>query len=85
VGVLFGPLPVLVVVAALQEFDPVEFDQVDTAMLLRNTPGPDIRTQIFQRFGFADAIEGVALYSLHQLQQPLGGTTVRLNPVLQIL
>ena len=78
-------LLVLVVVAALQEFDPVGFDQVDTAMLLRNTPGPDIRTQIFQWFGLADAIEGVAQDSLYQLQQPLGGATVRLNPVLQVL
>ena len=85
VSVSFGALPVLVVIAALQEFDPVGFDQVDTAMLLRNTPGPDIRTQIFQRFGLADAIEGVAQDSLYQLQQPLGGATVRLNPVLQVL
>ena len=84
-GVLFGAWLVSVVVAALQELNPVGLDQVDTAMLLGNAPGPDIRTQIFQRFGFADTFEWVAQDSLHQLQQPLGGATVRLNPVLQVL
>ena len=83
--VLFGAWPVLVVVAALQELDPVGLDQVDTAMLLRNAPGPDIRTQIFQRFGLADANEGVAQNGLNQLQQPLCCAAVRLNPVLQVL
>ena len=47
---------VLVVVAALQKLNPVGLDQVDTAMLLRNAPGPDIGPEVFQRFGLADSI-----------------------------
>jgi len=65
VGVLFGAWPLLVVVAALQELNPVGLDQVHAAMLLRNTPGPDIRSQIFQGFGFADSIKGAAQNGLN--------------------
>ena len=84
-GVLFGAWPALVVVATLQELNPVGLDQVNTAMLLRDAPGPNIGTQIFQRFGLADAIEGVAQNGLNQLKQPLCCAAVRLNPVLQVL
>ena len=78
----FDACSVSVVVAALQELDPVGLDQVDTAMLLRNASGPDIGPEVFQRFGLADAVEGVAQDGLDQLQQPLGGAAIRLNPVL---
>lgn len=71
-----------VVVTALQELDSVGLDQIDTAMLLRDAPGPDIGTEVFQRLGLADAVEGVAQNGLNQIQQALGGTAVRLNPVL---
>jgi len=75
-------VPGSVVVAALQELDSVGLDQIHAAMLLRDTPGPDIGAEVFQRFGLADAVEGVAQNGLNQIQQSLGGTAVRLNPVL---
>ena len=71
-----------VVVAALQELDSVGLDQIDTAMLLGDAPGPDIGAEVFQGFGLADAVEGVAQNGLNQIQQSLCGTAVRPNPVL---
>ena len=70
-----------VVVAALQELDSVGLDQIYAAMLLGDAPGPDIGTEVFQRFGLADTVKGVAQNGLNQLQQSLCGTAVRLNPV----
>ncbi len=67
-GVLFGAWLVSVVVAALQELNPVGLDQVDTAMLLGDAPGPDIGAEVFQGFGLADAVEGVAQNGLNQIQ-----------------
>ena len=71
-----------VVVAALQELDSVGLDQIDTAMFLGDAPGPDIGAEVFQRFGLADAVEGVAQNGLNQIQQSLCGSAVRINPVL---
>ena len=84
-SVLFGAWPVSVVVATLQELDPVGFNQVNTAMLLRNTSGPNIRTEIFQQLGLADANEGGEQNGLNQVQQPLFGPAVSLDLVLQVL
>ncbi len=50
-------------------------------MLLGDAPGPDIGAEVFQRFGLADTVEGVAQNGLNELQQSLCGTAVRLNPV----
>jgi len=71
------------VIAALQELNPVGLDQVVTALLLRNAPGPDIGPEVFQRFGLADTIKGVSQNGFI-LQQPLCGAAVRFNPVLQV-
>jgi hypothetical protein len=80
------PMPVCrsVVVSALQELDSVGLDQVDAAMFLRDAPRPDICAKILQRLWFTDAVKRVPQNCLDQVQQPLGGAAVRLNPMLQV-
>jgi hypothetical protein len=64
------------VVATLQELDAIDLDQVHATVLLRDAPGPDICTQILQKFGFAHAIKGILQDGMHQFKNPFGCASV---------
>lgn len=54
------PWKILVMVAGLQEINLVIADQINDAMFLGQSPGPDPRREIFERFGFPHPRKRVA-------------------------
>ena len=57
-----------VVITPLKEDDVFLRDPINTAMFLRHATRPHVATQIFQRFGFADAIKGIAESCFDQIE-----------------
>ena len=49
--------------------NPIVSDEVHNAVFLSQSPGPHVRAESLERFGFADSREGIANDRLHQLQQ----------------
>jgi hypothetical protein len=56
----------------LKKFHPVGLDQIDTTMLLGDTPRPNVRLQVFQGFGLADTFKRASQRSLDEIKQAFG-------------
>jgi hypothetical protein len=54
-------------------------------MFLGDPPRPDARTQVFERFWFADALKGIFQDGLHQLNQPFSGAWLVAHPMPQVI
>jgi len=72
-------------VPRLQEIDAVVADQIDDAVLLGQTAGPDAGGKVFQRFRLADSGKGVAQNRFHNDQGAQGNLSFRGHPMAQVL
>ena len=68
----------------LQKIHPVIAHQIHQPVFLGDASGPDAGRQVFERFGFADALERVAHDGFDQFQDAQGHAAVGLNPVTQV-
>jgi len=72
----------------LQKLNTISLDQIHAAVLLGNAPRPNIRSEVAQRFGLANATEGLAQDRADQFKEALcswaGRASVVLHPVLQV-
>jgi len=73
-----------VVVASLQELDPLGFHQIDATMFLSDSPRPHIWAKIFQWLWVADPLEWITQYGLDEFKEALGGAPFGLDPVAEI-
>jgi hypothetical protein len=73
------------VVASLQEVDSVGTYHVDHSMLLGETTGPEIRSEMTERLRLPDAGERIPNDRLNQIKEPQRKPTIRLNPEAEIL
>jgi len=71
-------------VTGLQEFDALVLDHIHETMLLGEAARPDIGAKIFEGFGFADPVEGVAQYRLDQIEKAQGQAAIGFHPVAPI-
>ena len=74
-----------VVIPAHQEVDALIPDQVDETMLLSDSAGPDISTEMPQRFRFSDALKGVSHHGFDELENPKRDLPVGTDPEAQVL
>lgn len=70
-----------IMVARLQEIDPIVTYHVDEPMFLRNTARPDIPTEIFEWFWFPNPAKWIAYDRFYQGQDAKSGTAIGLDPV----
>src|SRR5213593_4564683 len=75
----------LVMIACLQEVDPVRADEIDDAMFLRQAAGPGSRGEELQRLRPPDPGKGLAHDGLDQIERPERDLAVRIDPVPKIL
>jgi hypothetical protein len=73
-----------IVIAAHEEVDPVITHQVEESMLLRDSTGPDVRTQVPERFWLSDSAEGVTYHRFDEIQHTEGNAPVDIDPVPEI-
>lgn len=69
----------------LDEVDLVLFDQVDDAVLLRQTTGPRPSRKILQMLRLADSRERVPQSVFHHVEGAKRSLAISLNPVAQVL
>ena len=67
-------------VPGLQEVDARRGDEIDEAVLLGQAAGPGAGELVLQRFGLADAGDGVAEHRFDEAQQAQGRGPVGLDP-----
>ena len=72
--------PASVVVAGLQEVDPIVLHEVDDAMFLGQAARPGAGVEILQRLRLADAGEGIAENGLDQIRMLAGRSYDRSSP-----
>ncbi len=75
---------ILIMIAALQKIDSLIPDQIHESVFLGDAPGPDAGAEIFEEFGFAEALERIAHDGFDQFQNTQGDAAVCLHPVSQI-
>lgn len=73
-----------VVIAGLEELDPISEDFVDQPIRLIYPARPDVAAEVLERFGFANANEGVSQDCLDQIQRTQGSLAVCFDPVAEI-
>ena len=59
-----------VVIPRLQEIHSILEHPIDQPMLVREPPGADVRTKIFERLGLSDAFKRVSENRLEQIEKP---------------
>jgi hypothetical protein len=74
-----------VVIAPLQELHAISLHQLDAAVLLGEAARPDIRPEVAQRLGFANAGEGIAKDGPHQIEETPCRAAIVLDPMLQVI
>ena len=68
----------------LQKIHPLIPDHINKSVLLGDAAGPEAGGEVFEGFGFADALEGVAHDGFDQFQNAQGDAAVGLDPVAQV-
>jgi hypothetical protein len=71
-------------IAGLGEEEAVVFYSIDQAMFLGDAPGPDAGAEMAQRFGFADAVEGITADGFNEFEYSKSNFPIRGDPVRQI-
>ncbi len=71
-------------VPGLQEINPVFPDKINEAMLLGQSSRPCARGQIFERYGFADSVEGVAQNRRDAIENPQRQLAVGFHLIKQV-
>lgn len=74
-----------IVVSALEEIDCVIGDAVHQTVFLSDSPRPAAAEQVFQRFGFPRAFEGVPHDRIHEIQNSHGDRALVFDPKSKIL
>jgi hypothetical protein len=74
----------LIVIARLEEIDPIFMDDIDDPVLLGQPPRPRTREDVLQRLGFADAGERISQNGLDEVQSPQSDSAINLDPVPEI-
>ena len=70
---------------ALDKVYSVIINSVHDTMLLGDSSGPDIRTQILQRLRQTYALEWILHNSVHQVKHTTGNARILPDPVAQVL
>ena len=73
-----------IMIPPLQKIHPLIPHKIHEPVLLGDTAGPDAGGEVFEGFGFADALEGVAHDGFDQFQDAQGHAAVGLDPVAQV-
>lgn len=68
----------------LQKIHPFIPYQIHEPVFLGDAAGPEAGGEVFEGFGFADALEGVVHDGFDQFQDAQGDAAVGLDPVAQI-
>ncbi len=74
----------LIVIASLEEIDPLFTHQIYEPVLLGDSARPSAWAQILQGFGFSNALEWVAYHGFDKRYDPERDFSILLDPVLQI-
>ncbi len=74
-----------VVIPGLEKLDTSVTDEIDDAVFLGQPSRPDVRRQVFQRFGPAGPREGIAQNCFDEADHPERRFTVGLPPASQVL
>ena len=75
-------LEALVVVAGLEEVNPLVTNEVHDPVLLRDAAGPGAWRQVLERFGLSNSREGIAEDRLNKAYHAEGRLSIGSNPIL---
>lgn len=68
----------------LQKIHPLIPDHINKSVFLGDAAGPEAGGEVFEGFGFADALDWVAHDGFDQFQHAQGYAAVGLDPVAQV-
>ena len=71
-------------ISGLEKIDPFIPDQINEAVFLGDASGPNAGGEVFEGFGFSDALERIAEDRFHEIQDAKGGLALRFDPVAQV-
>lgn len=74
-----------IMIAALEEQDPIREHEVDESMFLAEAAGPGARQDVFQRLRFAEPREWVPEARIDKVKNLESDFAVRLHPVPEIV